>query len=98
VEESRVHDGVSADVTPAVDRVKLSPQARREEGLFTGLRLTAGIDRVAFERQFGIDPWLPYAASLEPCVADGLMWQDGARFGLTRRGMLLANEILSVFV
>jgi hypothetical protein len=26
------------------------------------------------------------------------MWRDGERFGLTRRGMLLANEILSVFV
>jgi oxygen-independent coproporphyrinogen-3 oxidase len=89
---------VTTGLTPTVDRVELSSLARLEEGLFTGLRLTAGIDRVAFEQQFGIDPWPPYAASLEPCVAEGLMWRDGARFGLTRRGMLLANEILSVFV
>jgi oxygen-independent coproporphyrinogen-3 oxidase len=91
-------DRVTAGLTPAVDRVELSAQARLEEGLFTGLRLTAGIDRLAFERRFGMDPWTPYADSLEPCVEEGLMWRDGDRFGLTRRGMLLANEILSVFV
>jgi oxygen-independent coproporphyrinogen-3 oxidase len=91
-------DRVTSDLTPAVDRVELSPRARLEEGLFTGLRLTAGIDRVEFEGRFGLDPWPPYANSLEPCVEEGLMWRDGARFGLTRRGMLLANEILSVFV
>jgi oxygen-independent coproporphyrinogen-3 oxidase len=89
---------VTSDLTPAVDRVELSPKARLEEGLFTGLRLTAGIDRRAFEGRFGLDPWPPYANSLEPCVEEGLMWRDGTRFGLTRRGMLLANEILSVFV
>jgi oxygen-independent coproporphyrinogen-3 oxidase len=91
-------DRVTSDLTPAVDRVELTPQARLEEGLFTGLRLTAGIDRVAFESQFGVDPWPRYADSLEPCIEEGLMWRDGDRFGLTRRGMLLANEILSVFV
>ncbi len=91
-------DRVTSGLTPAVERVVLPPQARLEEGLFTGLRLTTGIDREAFERRFGVDPWPPYAASLEPCVEEGLMWREGARFGLTRRGMLLANEILSVFV
>jgi len=91
-------DRVTSGLTPAVERLVLPPQARLEEGLFTGLRLTTGIDRVAFERRFGVDPWPPYAGSLEPCVEEGLMWREGARFGLTRRGMLLANEILSVFV
>jgi len=26
------------------------------------------------------------------------MWQNAQRFGLTRRGMLVANEILATFV
>ena len=29
---------------------------------------------------------------------DGLLWMNGERFGLTRRGMLVANEILTTFV
>jgi oxygen-independent coproporphyrinogen III oxidase len=91
-------DRVTSGGSPAVDRVELASRARVEEALFTGLRLSAGIDRAAFARRFGLDPWPPYAESLEPCVQDGLMWLEGARFGLTRRGMLVANEILSVFV
>jgi oxygen-independent coproporphyrinogen-3 oxidase len=89
---------VNAGRPVAIDVVDLSDRARFEEALFTGLRLTAGIDRRAVEGRFGIDPWPAYATALGPCVDDGLMWQDERRFGLTRRGMLVANEILAVFV
>jgi oxygen-independent coproporphyrinogen-3 oxidase len=91
-------DRVNAGHPVATDVIDLSDRARFEEGLFTGLRLTAGIDRGAFERRHGADPWPMYAETLQPCVDEGLMWRSGARFGLTRRGMLVANEILSVFV
>jgi coproporphyrinogen III oxidase-like Fe-S oxidoreductase len=69
-----------------------------EETLFTGLRLSAGLDRGNFEADHGVDPWVRHAAVLEPCVASGLVWSIGPRFGLTRRGMLVANEILATFV
>lgn len=71
----------------------LSAQARAEEALFTGLRLAAGIDRAAFRRRFGFDPWLRLESVFEGPVADGLMWQTGQAFGLTRSGMLVSNEI-----
>jgi coproporphyrinogen III oxidase-like Fe-S oxidoreductase len=80
------------------DREPLTDEARRQEALFTGLRLTAGIDGGNFLRRFGVDPWVVYGGTLAPVVDDGLMWRDGARFGLTRRGMLVANEILATFV
>ncbi len=89
---------VNAGQPVVTDVIDLSERAQFEETLFTGLRLTAGIDRRAFEGRFGVDPWPAYADSLRPCVDDGLMWQDDRRFGLTRRGMLVANEILAVFV
>lgn len=91
-------EGLRAGRGVAVDREPLSAQARRQEALFTGMRLTAGIDRGNFSRQFGVDPWAEYRAELAPVVDDGLMWQAGGRFGLTRRGMLVANEILATFV
>ena len=81
-----------------VDRERLSGQARLQEALFTGLRLTDGIDCGNFSRRFGVDPWATYAGELLPVVGDGLMWRDESRFGLTRRGMLVANEILATFV
>jgi oxygen-independent coproporphyrinogen-3 oxidase len=73
-------------------------ESRIEEALFTGMRLTAGIDRVVFAARFGLDPWTRYGETLAPCIGDGLVWARGQRFGLTRQGMLVANEILLTFV
>ena len=84
--------------SPAVDVVRLSPAEQVEEALFTGLRLSAGIDRRAFHARHGVDPWPPYAERLKPFVEEGFMWQHDGKFGLTRRGMLVANEILVTFV
>jgi len=81
-----------------VERRVLPPHERQEEALFTGLRLTEGIDRPRFTSVFGEDPWLRYAQHLRPYVDDGFMWVRDDAFGLTRRGMLVANEILSTFV
>jgi len=68
------------------------------EALFTGLRMNEGVDREAFAVRFGLDPFERYERELRPIVEGALMWQRGSRFGLTRRGMLLANEILTTFV
>jgi oxygen-independent coproporphyrinogen-3 oxidase len=76
----------------------LSRQERIQEALFTGLRLTRGIDRADFAGRFGVDPWLAYGEALAPFVDAGLVWHDAAAFGLTRRGMLLANEVMTTFV
>jgi oxygen-independent coproporphyrinogen-3 oxidase len=81
-----------------VDRLALSADDRVSEALFTGLRLSAGIDRGNFFASHGVDPWTRYEATLAPFVDEGLMWLHGDRFGLTRRGMLVANEVLVTFV
>ncbi len=88
--------GRMGDVTRG--RQVLSPEARLEEALFTGLRLNAGIDRAAFASRFGLDPWTRYGDTLAPCIGDGLIWARDDCFGFTRRGMLVANEILVTFV
>jgi oxygen-independent coproporphyrinogen-3 oxidase len=79
-------------------RQALSPDAQAEEALFTGLRLNVGIDRPSFARRFGLDPWSRYGDTLAPCIGDGLVWARDQQFGLTRQGMLVANEILVTFV
>ena len=75
-----------------------SRQARLEEALFTGLRLSAGIDCGNIFRRHGVEPWIRWGSELQPFVDEGLMWRTPQRFGLTRRGMLVANEILTGFV
>lgn len=89
---------LTSGVSPGRDRVELTSQARLEEALFTGLRLTAGVDEGTFGQRFGVEPWVRYGEALAPCLTEGLVWRRDGRFGLTRRGMLVANEILAVFV
>jgi oxygen-independent coproporphyrinogen-3 oxidase len=81
----------------AVERRILSTQERIEEALFTGLRLTRGIDLTKFASDYGVDVWATYGRDLQPFVEAGLLIYD-ARLRLTRPGMLLANEIMAVFI
>jgi oxygen-independent coproporphyrinogen-3 oxidase len=91
-------DRVDRGEPVSLERHELSAQARLEEALFTGLRLSAGVDGRNILTRHGVDPWLRYGPSLVHYVSDGLMWKADDRFGLTRAGMLVANEILATFV
>ncbi|HYN06838.1 MAG TPA: coproporphyrinogen-III oxidase family protein [Vicinamibacterales bacterium] len=81
-----------------VGRQVLSAPARFEEALFTGLRMSEGIDCRNIQQRHGVEPWIQFGPALAPLVDEGLMWRTEERFGLTRRGMLVANEILTTFV
>lgn len=76
----------------------LAGTEQMEEALFTGLRLTAGIATRNFLGRYGVDPWTRYGDALAPYVQAEWMWRTADGFGLTRRGMLVANEILATFV
>lgn len=91
-------DRVSAGQSVSGSVETLTQAARVEEALFTGLRLNEGIDEGQFARRFGVEPWTRYGADLDPFVQSQRVWRKNGRFGLTREGMLVANEILSVFV
>jgi len=87
-----------APVGMLTERREMGPQERLEDALFTGLRLTEGVDLAAFGRRYGVDVWAVYGSALQRFVDEHLVLRDGARLRLTRQGMLIANEILQVFV
>ena len=89
---------ITAGAPVEVDREDLSAEGRTTEALFTGLRLAQGIETRNFEARFGVDPWSRYSTVLQPFVDEGLMWARDGCFGMTRRGMLVANELLVTFV
>lgn len=91
---SRLRAGQSV----VAERRTLSPGTRLEEALFTGLRLTEGLDLAVVGQRYNTDVWARYARSLQPSLDAGLAVREGSRLRLSRDGMLLANEILSVFV
>ena len=82
----------------AVEVRRLSPDERLGDALFTGLRLASGIDLDTVAARYGVDIWARYGSELAPFVEEGLLLRDGPRVRLTRQGMLLAHEVMAVFV
>jgi oxygen-independent coproporphyrinogen III oxidase len=80
------------------ERRALAREQRLEEALFTGLRLSHGVDLRQYGDRYGIDVWGRYGSALESFVSGGLVLVEGNRLRLSRKGMLLANEVLQAFV
>jgi len=92
-------DRVSAGVDVRLDRRTLGAEEQLEEALFMGLRLTDGLDLAGLRRRHGIDIWMRYGQDLAPYVTAGILRHDsGRRLTLTRDGMLLASEVMTVFI
>jgi oxygen-independent coproporphyrinogen III oxidase len=91
-------DHVSRGLPAATDTRSLSPAERLGDALFMGLRLTAGVNLDVFRVRYGVDVWRRYGDALAPFIQDGYLQKQGDRLWLTRRGMLLANEVMTVFV
>jgi oxygen-independent coproporphyrinogen-3 oxidase len=92
-------DRVTAGTDVRLDRRVLTAEEKLEEALFMGLRLTDGVDLAAVARKHGLDIWPRYGQDLASCVAAGLLIHEpGRRLALTRQGMLLANDVMAVFI
>ena len=84
--------------TVIVDEHRMTADERLGDALFTGLRLAAGIDLAAMDAKYGVDIWRRYGADLEPFLEQGCLRREGSRLRLTRAGMLIAHEVMTVFV
>jgi oxygen-independent coproporphyrinogen III oxidase len=92
-------DRVAGGADVRLDRRRLAAEEQWEEALFMGLRLVEGLDPARLYRQHGIDIWSRYGQDLAPYVSAGLLdHEPGRRLALTRRGMLLANDVMAVFI
>ena len=81
------------------ERRELDAHERIEDALFTGLRLTDGLDLSAIAERYGVDVWGRYGDQLQRFVeARVLIHEPQRRLALTRSGMLLANEVMAVFI
>jgi oxygen-independent coproporphyrinogen-3 oxidase len=89
---------VSAGTRLITDERRLSKEEQLEEALFTGLRLVDGIDLAALQNRYEVDVWARYGGELRPFVDEGLLVYDGESLRLPRQGMLLAHEIMTIFI
>jgi putative oxygen-independent coproporphyrinogen III oxidase len=90
---------VAGRASVIAERRAMTPEERLEEALFTGLRLTAGVHLPDIASRYGTDVWVRYGSELQRFVEAGLLVHEpGRRLALTRSGMLLANEVMAVFI
>ena len=97
-ETARYVDAIERDEATAQERRALPDGERLGDALFMGLRLTEGIDLGAIRGRYGVDVLERYGARLQPFVQAGMLVAGAERLRLTRRGMLLANEVMQAFV
>jgi oxygen-independent coproporphyrinogen-3 oxidase len=89
---------VSRGESTAVDHRRLSADERLGDALFTGLRMADGIDLDAIAERYRVDVWKRYGAELERFIEAGCLRRDGPRLWLTRSGMLVAHDVMTIFV
>jgi oxygen-independent coproporphyrinogen-3 oxidase len=68
------------------------------ETVFLGLRLTSGIDVVKLQKKYGRDLFKKHEKSINEMAGLRLLELKGAHLKLTRKGLLLANEVFEKFV
>jgi oxygen-independent coproporphyrinogen-3 oxidase len=91
-------DRIGRGASAAVDVRPLSHEERVGDALFTGLRLSDGVDEQLIKARYGVDLWARYGRDLERYIEAGLLMRQNQRVWLTRRGMLLAHEVMAIFV
>ncbi|MEW6244273.1 MAG: radical SAM family heme chaperone HemW [Bacillota bacterium] len=68
------------------------------ETVMLGLRMIEGIDVDEIKRRCGQDIRTTHATAISKAVEHGLARFDGTRFALTRKGLLLANQVMLEFM
>lgn len=76
----------------------LSQQEQMEETMFLGLRLTEGVSKAEFHRQFGVSMEQIYGEVIQENIAQGLLADEAGYVRLTREGMDLSNYVMAQFL
>ena len=83
---------------PRASREKLSKDEIREEELFLPLRTIWGLDIAAFSRKYGSDFFAQKKGQMVKLFNAGLLVFEDGQLKLTKKGVLLNNEVLSTFI
>jgi oxygen-independent coproporphyrinogen-3 oxidase len=90
--------GVLAGQLPRVDEQHLTEGDAMAEFMFLGLRLAEGVSRHTFAGEFGRSLNSVYGATAAELAELGLLLQTDEMLTLTRRGMLLSNQVFVNFI
>ena len=84
--------------TGVVETTWLDAARQHEEAWFLGLRMNAGVDVAALEREFGHAMVAPAMETAVRLAGDGLLTIEGSQARLTARGRLISNDVFQEFL
>ena len=84
--------------TGVVETTWLDAARQHEEAWFLGLRMNAGVDAAALEREFGHAMVAPAMETAVRLAGDGLLTIEGSQARLTARGRLISNDVFQEFL
>lgn len=93
-----VNSGETQQIFQGENVHPLSPQEQMEETMFLGLRLTEGVSKAEFHRQFGVSMEQIYGEVIRKNTAKGLLIDEAGYVCLTREGMDLSNYVMAQFL
>jgi oxygen-independent coproporphyrinogen-3 oxidase len=86
------------DVLPRRDFMQLSRADAMAEHLFLGLRMAEGVLFSTFEQEFGARLKDVFGQEVATLLGQGLLTENSGSIRLTRRGMLLSNQVFQKFL
>ena len=89
---------LAAGCLPRRDQHRLSREDALAEFMFLGLRLADGVLAEDFEREFGSPLRSVYGDVIDELLRTGLLQQEQGALRLTRRGLLLSNQVFARFL
>jgi oxygen-independent coproporphyrinogen-3 oxidase len=91
---ARIQSGAAVQM----ERRERSVEEQIGDALFTGLRLSDGLDFDRIGTRYGVDLWTRYESALQPWASARRLTIEGHTVRLAREGMLVANDIMQLFV
>ncbi|HOO17037.1 MAG TPA: oxygen-independent coproporphyrinogen III oxidase, partial [Phycisphaerae bacterium] len=94
---------IAAGADPREETERLPPEKCAGETVMLALRTVEGLSRARFAERFGQDPLTWFAqrnggSAIAQNVANGLLEVTPEAIRLTRRGMLVANDVMAEFL
>jgi putative oxygen-independent coproporphyrinogen III oxidase len=83
---------------PPADAHLLDRAEAMAEFFFLGLRLLDGVEPARFRDEFGLTVEAAFPGAVARLAAAGLLQEAAGRLALTRRGLLLANQVFLAFL
>ncbi|MBI3947731.1 MAG: radical SAM family heme chaperone HemW [Armatimonadetes bacterium] len=95
---SRYLAAIAAGESPVETVEAATRELEMGETMMVGLRLLEGVTQARFRERFGVPLQEAYADPIRRLTAAGLVTCDEHRLALTRRGLLLASNVMAEFL